>query len=168
MEREEFNKIIHRDNKKLFILAYRMLKNQQEAEDVVQEVFVRLWDMRDKLDTINNLTVLELSITRNKCIDVLRRWKFTDPDFDSAALSLKETDYSPHEKIVSEEDLHIVRNIIHSLPSPYKENIIMREIDGLSYNEITEITGVNVNSLRVNISRARQMIKEKYADLHRI
>jgi RNA polymerase sigma-70 factor (ECF subfamily) len=69
---------------------------------------------------------------------------------------------SPFELMANSETLSVLQAIIEKLPPGYREIIIMKEIDGLSYGEISEITSTNINSLRVIISRARQIIREKY------
>jgi RNA polymerase sigma-70 factor (ECF subfamily) len=69
---------------------------------------------------------------------------------------------SPFELMVENETKEIVRKIISELSPNFRELVQLREIDGLSYEEIASITGANVNSIRVSVSRARQIIKEEY------
>ena len=163
MDKNGFNELVRRDNRRLFVMAYRMVKNQQEAEDVVQEVFIKLWKMGEELGKVNNPSFLALKMVRNSCIDILRRWKFLDPDSDKVMLSEK-GEQSPHDGLVDKEEENIVKLIIDGLPSPYREVIVMKEIEGLSYNEIAVLGNNNINSLRVIVSRARQMVRDKYLD----
>ena len=163
----EYNGFIDSESRKLYAFAYKMLKNQQESEDIVQNVLVKLWKKRDELDNINNLRTLALTMTKNECIDVLRRWRFSEKsDVDGVAQQEKSNSLSPLENMVSDETKNMMRQIISDLESPYKEIITMREIEGLPYEEIAGMTSLTVNNLRVIVSRARQMIKEEYLKKH--
>ena len=163
----EYNGFIDSESRKLYAFAYKMLKNQQESEDIVQNVLVKLWKKRDELDNINNLKTLAITMTKNECIDVLRRWRFSEKsDVDSAAQQEKSDSLSPLENMVSDETRNMMRQIISDMESPYKEVITMREIEGLPYEEIAGMTSLTVNNLRVIVSRARQIIKEEYLKKH--
>ena len=164
---KEYNSFIDSDSRKLYAFAYKMLKNQQESEDIVQNVLVKLWKKRDELDNINNLKTLALTMTKNECIDVLRRWRFSEKNaVDSAAQQEKSDSLSPLENMVSDETRNMMRQIISDMESPYKEIITMREIEGLPYEEIAGMTSLTVNNLRVIVSRARHIIKEEYLKKH--
>ena len=163
----EYNGFIDSESRKLYAFAYKMLKNQQESEDIVQNVLVKLWKKRYELDNINNLKTLAITMTKNECIDVLRRWRFSEKsDVDSAAQQEKSDSLSPLENMVSDETRNMMRQIISDMESPYKEVITMREIEGLPYEEIAGMTSLTVNNLRVIVARARQIIKEEYLKKH--
>ncbi len=162
MTRDAFNEIIHKNNRKLFTIAYRMLHNRQEAEDVVQDVFVKMWTMGDKLDKYNDISALGVTITKNNCLDMLRKWKHISSEEDEFLHVDADPSPSPLEKIVTSEDKNILDRIIEELPPLYRDIVQLREIDGLSYEEIAATSNVNINTLRVTLSRARQIIKEKY------
>jgi len=162
MDSSRFNDIIHQLNRKLFCIAYGILRNKEEAEDVVQDVFVKMWEMGQSLDDYHDPLALSVTMTRNKCIDKLRKWKFIDnknidPDFPGQS-----TSPSPFDELVRSENIRILKEIIQGLPQPYREVIELKEIRGLSYEEISQLNDFNINTLRVNVSRGRQMIKEKY------
>ena len=161
MTRNAFNDLIHTQNRKLFIIAFRILRNQQEAEDVVQNVFMKMWMMGKKLDEYNDAGALAVTMTKNSCIDMLRKWKHIDNDKGSEIMN-HDNSPSPFEQMVEAENEQIIDSIIEDLPPLYREVVQLREIDGLSYEEIARQRNVNVNTLRVTLSRARSMIKEKY------
>lgn len=144
------------------MLALRILNNRQEAEDVVQEVFMKMWSMQDRLDDYTDPVALATVMTRNSCIDILRRWKHQDPADHNESPTFQIQKESPHEIFVENETNQILNRIIENLPQTYREAVRMREIQGLDYEEIANLTGQNVNTLRVTISRARQMIREQY------
>lgn len=162
MRRDEFNNIIHKHNRKLFAIAFRLLRNRHEAEDVVQDVFLKMWMMGKKLDEYNDLCALGVTMTKNSCLDMLRKWKHIKSDPDIMISADADTSPSPLEQIVSAEDENILTRIIEELPSLYRDLVQLREINGLSYDEISAMNNVNINTLRVTLSRARQMIREKY------
>ena len=160
MTRQEFNDYVRQLNRKLYGFAFRILRNQEEAEDAVQEVFIKLWNMGDKLNNYNSIIALATTMTKNYCIDQLRRQKHIITDRNS--IHETTTSPSPHEQMESRESDDIIHNIIENLPDLYKVIINLREIEGLSYEEIVEKTHQNINTLRVTISRARKMIREEF------
>ncbi len=162
MTRNAFNDIIHKLNRKLFVIAYRILKNQQESEDVVQEVFIKMWMMKDKLDDYDDIGALAVTITRNNCIDLLRKWKYINSEKDGSDAQTADPSPSPYDQLVSSETWEILNEIIDDLPDTWKDLVQLREIKGMSYEEIARLNGMNINNLRVVLSRARQMIKHKY------
>jgi RNA polymerase sigma-70 factor (ECF subfamily) len=162
MTRNAFNDIIHNYYRRLYIIAFRILRNQQEAEDVVQEVFIKMWKMKDKLDQYDDAGALAITITRNNCIDQLRKWKHIDSEKDAASIVNLEPSPSPYEQMVNAETSSVLNKIIEDLPANFRNIVRLREIDGFSYEEIALKTKTNINSLRVTVSRARSMIRDKY------
>lgn len=159
MTRKEFDSYVKQMSRKLYGLAFRILRKQDEAEDAVQEVFLRLWKMGDRLDSYNSIDALATTMTKNYCIDQVRK---------SRQLADLESDYddrsatSPADIMEGAESISIITEIISGLSANYREMISLRDIDGLSYEEISQKTGQNINTIRVNISRARAMIRDEY------
>src|SRR5664280_197697 len=162
MTRNIFDEIIHSQYRKLFMIAFRIVKNKPEAEDAVQEVFMKMWTMGEKLDEYDDIEAIAVTIVKNKCIDVVRRRKFIGGQEVNNSVLNFEGPVSPLDQMMSVETKDLMRKIISGLPQNYRELVRLREIDGLSYDEIASLTGVNINSLRVSVSRARQIIKEEY------
>ena len=161
MTRDIFNNIVHQEYRRLYFIANRILKNPQEAEDVVQDTFFKLWEMRDKLDSYDDIGALAVTITKNSSIDRLRKWQRTR-DREDVLISNRDLFPSPHEEMENSESVSILYKIIDELPVNMRKIIYLREIEGLAYEEIAERTKLNVNNLRVLVSRARNSIKEKY------
>ncbi|MFH0843145.1 MAG: sigma-70 family RNA polymerase sigma factor [Bacteroidota bacterium] len=162
MTRNAFNVLIERDSRKLFIMASRILNNRQEAEDVVQDVFMKMWMMKEKLDQYDDITALAVTMTRNSSIDLIRRRKTMENQNSDPGTLAKDPSPTPFEQLVSYENREIIRKIIEDLPDEWRELVQMREINGLSYEEISGIKGMNINNLRVVLSRARNLIKDNY------
>lgn len=169
MTRTEFNNLVVRISRKLYFQAYHFLKDQSASEDIVQDVFVKLWKMNETLGRYNSVEALASTMTRNICIDRIRKQKHTDNSGDNAFGLLPDNDLSPHEKIEQSETLLIIGNIIENLPETYREVVKLRDIEGYSYEEISEMTGLNINTLRVNLSRGRKIVRDdfiKYSNGH--
>lgn len=159
MTREEFDKYVKQMSRMLYMYAYRFVKNREEAEDAVQEVFVKLWKMGDKLNKYDSIEALATTITKNYCIDLLRKQKHLSED---EALSLSGNDTSPQDIIEKAESAIIIKKIIEEMPDLYRNVINLHDMEGMSYEEISITTGQNINTLRVIISRARSTIRDEY------
>ncbi len=162
MTRTDFSDLVRQLSRKLYGYAFRILSNQEEAEDAVQEVFIKLWQMREKLDEYHSIDALATTMTKNYCIDQIRKRK------RSYLEELKNQEYShinsssPFERQENLEDYEIIHKLIDRLPEAQKQVIKFRELEGLSYEEIAQKTGQNINALRVTISRARKIIRDEY------
>jgi RNA polymerase sigma-70 factor (ECF subfamily) len=162
MNREEFSTLVEQLGKKLYFFAFRIVRNQEEAEDAVQEVFIRLWKMNEKLSDYRSIEAFATTMTRNYCIDLIRKNRFFYPGEPDAAVLNMLTEPSPHESMVIRESDNIIRDIIEKLPESSGRLIRLHDLEGRSYEEIAEMTGQNINTLRVNISRARKYIRDEY------
>lgn len=166
MTRTEFDNLVHQLSRKLYSFAFRILRNQEDAEDAIQEVFIKLWKMKESLNEYKSIDALTVTMTKNFCIDLLRKSKHFN------IVRSHENDYqqftspSPQEQLEQKESDNIIRNLIDNLPDIYKVVIKLRDIDGLSYEEIAEKTGQNINTVRVTLFRARGFIRDEYNRYH--
>jgi len=158
----EFNDLIRSLSRKLYGYAYRIMRDRSDAEDVVQDVFIRLWQMGEKLGEYRSIEALAATMTRNCCIDMMRK-KRPGEQGDASLLPDQAVDEpSPHELMERGEKTSALQRILMLLPVNYRDMIRMREIEGYSYCEISEQTGQNINTIRVTVSRARKMIRDQY------
>jgi RNA polymerase sigma-70 factor (ECF subfamily) len=137
------------------------MKAREEAEDAVQEVFIRLWKMGDQLDSYQSIDALATTMTRNYCIDQIRKKKnllFDYKEKDSNKLITA----SPLELLENKESDEIIESMIENLPETFRGLIQMRDVQGLDYEEIAGRTGQNINTIRVTISRARALLRDEY------
>ena len=164
MTREEFNEYIKKQSRKLYGLAFRILRNREEAEDAVQEIFIKLWKMRDRLDEYKSIEALATTMMKNHCIDHLRReGKLIAPDIGEGNMNeIRLTASSPHEQMELTETNELLHNIIGNLPDAYSIVVRLKDIEGWSYDEISGKTQQNINTLRVTLSRARKLIRDEY------
>lgn len=158
MTAEEFKIRLLPVKNKLFRLAFAMLSNRQEAEDAVQEVYLKMWDMRTDLVKYKSTEALMMTITRNLCLDKIKTKK-------NKAISLNQ-DFHIHEpntpeSVTEQKDtVRIITQVIQQLPAQQKTIVHLRDVEGYDYEEIVKMTGYEMNYVRVNISRGRKKIKE--------
>jgi RNA polymerase sigma-70 factor (ECF subfamily) len=162
MTRIEFDDLIQQQSRKLYGLAFRILRNQEEAEDVVQEIFIKLWKMGAKLDEYKSVEALATAMTKNYCIDLLRKQRHNFRGDLNINDYQNLTSPSPQEQMENRESGEILKTIIAGLPEIYRIVIELRDIEGISYEEIAEKTDQNINTLRVTLSRARKIIRDEY------
>ena len=152
---------------RIYRMAFHLMGNREEAEDIVQEVYLKLWGLRLELDKYNSIEALSIRITRNLCLDLLRRRKSRQ-----AAMNLeraKGEDYSetPLDNLEKKEKKEVVLSLIAMLPEPQQSLVYLRHIEGKEYDEIAAMVNMNVNTIRVSISRARKLMRDsldkKYA-----
>jgi len=162
MTRADFNDFIQQQSRKIYGYAFRILRNQEEAEDAVQEIFIKLWKMKDRLAEYNSIDALAITMTKNYCIDQIRKDKNILHEENRREDHHYITSISPHEQMELSETNEILYRIIDHLPDGYKDVIRLREMEGVPYEEIAEKTGQNINTLRVTLSRARKLIRDEY------
>lgn len=158
MQQNHFkNKImIHQDM--MFRFALRMLQNEEDAKDIVQDSLLKLWNKRKGLKNIKSYKSFAMTIVRNASIDLIRKRKNDSVEPD---LLIEKENLNPENQLEVADQLRKVREIINKLNDQQKELIQMRDIEGLDYTEIQEITGLSINTIRVNISRARKEIRSQ-------
>lgn len=161
MESKEFKKRILPIGQNLYRFASGILKDTHEAEDVVQDIFLKLWNMRDRMEEIKNINAFAYKMTRNICLDKLKgqRMRYYDP----AVKGIPEpevTDPNPESLAEMKDSAERIKNLISNLPEQQKSIIHMRDVDGYSYEEISEIMNMEINAIRVTLSRARRSVRE--------
>ena len=160
MTRAEFENKILPVNRNLYRFAFRLLSSREEAEDAVQEVFVKLWKMRDRLLEYRSTEALAMTMTRNHCLDILRkRGRIYSEDLSNSDVDIASV--NPEQIFEKGEMYQIVIKIIEDLPEKFRSVIQLKDIDGYDYEEISEKLKISVSNLRVNLSRGRKMVREQ-------
>jgi len=135
------------------------MNNREEAEDIVQEVYVKLWGMRNELEKVNSIEALCIRITRNLCLDHLRRRKVNQDAIKADKFKQNSRPETPSENLEKREDAELVHALIAALPEPQRSLVHLRHLEGKEYEEIAEMVNMNVNAIRVSISRARKQMR---------
>ncbi|NGP87042.1 RNA polymerase sigma factor [Fodinibius halophilus] len=164
MTKQKFKTYVLPFKGKLFRLALRMLNSRQEAEDTIQDVYLKLWNMRDGLSQYNSLEALAVTVTKNLCIDKLRSYRNRNKNDGALELMNLSTGgrYDPVASIEMDESMQCIHKYIQQLPDRQRLVIQLRDIEQLSYEEIAEQTGLKVNNIRVALSRARKNVRTAY------
>ncbi|MDR2823875.1 MAG: sigma-70 family RNA polymerase sigma factor [Prevotellaceae bacterium] len=158
MNAAEFKRKFLPISRKLYVVAFRLLENRQDAEDAVQEAFTKLWIKRAKLHQIANNEAFAMVVLRNICLDILKAKKVKFTDFDE---NLPESQSSSAEMETREKAL-IVRKLIDRLPDTQCRIIKMKHWDNFSNDEISHATGISEGNVRVILSRARKTLREQF------
>jgi RNA polymerase sigma-70 factor (ECF subfamily) len=157
MQIEQFKTDIISLRQKLFLFALKYLQNEEDAEDAVQETLLRLWKIRDQLDTVANLGAFSMQTLKNICIDRLR----TAKEYTEINDFYQVTDYNTPYSVMEVKDMvALVKKIIANLPELQRIIIQMRDVEGYELQEIADITGTQVGAVTVNLSRARKKVRD--------
>jgi RNA polymerase sigma factor (sigma-70 family) len=163
MDANEFRDQVLPVSGRLFRYAKRMLGNTHDAEDVIQDIWVKLWDRKDSLAEVRNIEAFAFRITRNLCLDrlKLKRPQYYD-DRENHAFRFDEADGAPDpgKNLELKDTMDRISSIITGLPEQQQTLLQLRDIEGLEYEQIAGVTGMEVNAIRVNLSRARKKIRE--------
>lgn len=158
MTEKEFNESILPLARNIYDFAANLTGNRTDAADITQDVMFKLWDSRNELAKIKNLRAWALKITRNLYYDTIKKNK---PIYDEAQIFQHEECTSDLlTTIDAQETAALVRQIIETLPDTQREVILLREVEELEYDEISQITGLGLNNIRTILSRARSRVKE--------
>ncbi len=160
MQADKFKQIVIPIRTKMFRFACMLLNNYQEAEDVVQETFLKLWIKKDELEKINNIEAWSITLVRNLSYDKLKKRKMerlTTLESGGAWLSVNSEEQNLHRN----ERLENIYRYIRELPPRQQQAIFLRDIEGHSYHEISEIMGIDENLVKVTLFRARENLRKK-------
>jgi len=164
MKAEEFKTVIIPLAGKLYRIAFRLLGDSCDSKDAVQDVFAKVWNMRDRLTEVNNIDAFVTTIMKNYCLDKLRTSHSSIWNGLSEKQEVAISD-SVEERLIREDTSRMIKGIIHKLPEQQREIIVMRDLEGLEFDEIQKVTQTNLNHIRVNLSRARRAVRAEMLKL---
>ena len=156
MKINEFNHIVLPMRTELLSYAQSVTGSADNAEDLVQEVMLRLWNKREQLEAGDKLISLAITMARNLFLDQQRHESHTAamPDRIDIATDDRSTELR--------DEARLIRQIVSQLPPLQQQIFKMKEIEGYTADEIMQITGCTADNLRRNLSRARTKIRETY------
>ena len=150
----------------LFRLALRITLNYAEAEDVVQETMIKVWNRRDQWDEIESIEAFCLTICRNISIDKMKKAENQNQSLEEEH-DAPDRSYAsnPEEQAVQRDRIELIRRLINNnLPEKQRSAMQLRDLEGKSYKEIAEIMAISEEQVKINIYRARQTIKQKFIE----
>lgn len=156
MKTAEYNLLVKQYSNAIFGYAYKMLRNEHEAEDVVQNCFEKLWNQRKQIN-LNNPKSYLYKMAHNNAIDIIRKRKreVLSNDFPEQVINNAYTD-----------TLKVIEKVANQLPEIQKSILFLRDYEGYDYQSIAEITDLNLSQVKVYLFRARKKMKEKLMKLN--
>ncbi len=161
MSTEAFMDLVLPVKNRLYRFALRMLGDVSEAEDVVQEVMMRLWNGRDQMDQIQNMEAWCMQITKNLSLDKLRLQQRTGKKTVEPSAEMQHDGLTPDATTELDESMQHIHHLITALPEKQRQVMHLRDVEGYSYQEICDILELDMNQVKVNLFRARNAVREK-------
>lgn len=166
MRREKFKELFLPFHAKLYRIAYRMFGNEDDAKDIVQELYLKLWSGKSDWERVSNPEAFSVTLLKNLCLDQLRSKKTVFVRETTELIAEDEHNVLPEEDFNDEADL--VKLLILKLPKQQQKVILLRDVEECSLEDIAEITGLSAVNVRVLLSRARREIREQFKQLRKL
>lgn len=165
-----FVQLITEYQKKIYNIAYRFFNNAPDAQDITQETLIKIYRSLDSYQIGRSFGSWVYMITINNCRDLAKQRKrhpfFSLDDEERTYLSglLSDPNPTPEKFVMDREAEVILKQMISELPEIYREVIILREIVGLHYEEISEALELSLGTVKSRINRGRLLMREKIMD----
>ncbi|MCO4821727.1 MAG: RNA polymerase sigma factor [Flavobacteriaceae bacterium] len=164
MKQAEFLNIVMPFKDKVFRLAKRLLVSQEEAEDATQEILIKLWKNKTKIQEYKNVEAFSMTMTKNFCLDRLKskhaqNLKIVHSNYQDKNVSLQK-------QIELNDSVSIVERMMEDLPEQQKIIVQLRDIEQYEFSEIAKVLEINETAIRVALSRARKTLREKLTKTH--
>lgn len=157
MSTKLYHKLIIPASDGMYRYALSIVHEPETARDVIQDCLAKIWNIRHELANIEKVNAWAFRIVRNRCIETLRRERYTDLDHKVVHLSV--TRSADHETI-HDDQMAWLKDVLNTLPAKQREVFHLREVEEMSYQEIAETCGLTESDVKVNIHRARKKVKE--------
>ena len=165
MEANDFKRKFLPYHRKLYRTALHLMGNAQDAEDMVQEAYLKLWKRRDELPTnISNLEAYCVTLVKHVCHDALRLTHLEEDGRPPEELPISGSTNLTNE-IEMKDEVHQVMTLIGQLPKQQQQIMRMRDVEDRTYEEIEQATGLTSVNIRVLLSRARKKIREQFLEI---
>ncbi|MFH0761757.1 MAG: sigma-70 family RNA polymerase sigma factor [Bacteroidota bacterium] len=163
MTAKEFNEKVVPLNKQLYRYAFRYLENQDDSKDAVQEVFVKLWYMREELENLSSIEAFAVRVMRNYCLDRIKLKRTVSLDMADYFANRTSDDPQPDKRIEMKDSMSLIYRVIEEMPEPQRSVVRMRDLEGLDNEEIANTLQIANGTVRVILSRGRNKIREVFA-----
>lgn len=151
-----FNSVILSFNDSFYRFALSILKDSDSAKDAVQDCLAKIWDKRQSLDSLDNPRAWAMKIVRNHCLDVIRSHRPLIDIADSPAIAGGDT---PDFDLLYQDQQRWFKETVDMLPVKQREIFHLREVEEMSYQEIADVLGLNLNEVKVSLHRARTKVR---------
>ncbi len=146
----------------LYRLALRITLDTAESEDVVEETLLRVWHRREELAQVASLEAYCQTVCRNLALDAVAKAEARNVPIDESTEQHADSGATPDERMAHDERFSLVEKLFNSLPETLRTVMQLRDIEGKTYREVAEITGMTEANVKVILFRARQRIKKDY------
>lgn len=168
MDVKGFETFVQEKNNRFYRYAFFLLRDKEEARDVLQEAYADVWKMRNRLSEYRSLEALVLRIIRNKCFD---QFRFTHRSRNLHKELLKQAkevrQETPETILEAENSQLIIDQIICSLSEDQREIIFLKNVEDMTCEQIASLINVKVNTVEVILSRVRKQIRSKFELIQR-
>ena len=145
---------------KFYRFALRLTGNEYDAEDIMQELAIKIWKKGDDFDKLENKEAWCMSVTRNMAIDKIRHNKVRRHENIDTVFNVSSDSKTPEKELESSDLINRIHEIIDTLPENYKTVIQLREIEEMSYKEIAKIMNIELAKVKIYIFRARKLLQK--------
>ena len=159
MNLQEFKIKVLPTKNRLYRAALRIVNDASEAEDVVQEVFIKIWKKRGELRGIENLDAFCMRMTKNLAIDKTRS-KHKRTQSLGQGMDFSARTANPHQMVETQDTISKIQRLMHQLPEKQRLVMQLRDIEEMAYDEIAKALEIPMNQVKVNLFRARKKIRE--------
>ena len=160
MNLQEYTYRILPTKDKLYRFALRTTGNTAESEDIVQEVFLRIWEQRTSLKNLENPDAWCMRMVKNLAIDKLRAKRKQNVALDTE-LQTADRQVNPHQQAEIDDTIRHIETFIQRLPEKQRMVIQMRDIEGMTYKEIAFVLDIPIDQVKVNLHRARKQVRKQ-------
>lgn len=169
-----FEQLVNQYERKVYSLAYRLMGNHEDANDAAQEAFIRVFRMLPDFRGDSSFATWLFRIVSNACLDELRRRKRQPVTSIDSRIEVSDGEVereipdaadTPEQALERVEVQKLVQYGIQSLDEDYRSVLVLRDIQGLSYNEVADVLGLTMGTVKSRLNRARAALKEKLSDL---
>jgi RNA polymerase sigma-70 factor (ECF subfamily) len=148
----------------LYRLALRITLNHAEAEDIVQDTLIKVWDKRDQWPEIDSIEAFSMTICRNLSLDHIKKAESQNDSLEETPMERPDASSNPYEQMLQKDRIELVHKLIDALPEKQRSCMQLRDFEGKTYKEIAEILVITEEQVKVNIFRARQQIKQRFKE----
>ena len=149
----------------LYRLALRITCNNAEAEDIVQDTLIKVWNRREHWDEIESMEAFCMTICRNLSLDRIRKMGNHNDSIDDRHQEKTSAQSNPYEDMNQKDRIQLVRKIVDQLPEKQRTCIQLRDFEGKTYKEIAEVMQISEDQVKINIFRGRQTIKQRFKEI---
>lgn len=165
-----FEELVRRYQRPISAYVYRMVGNYESALDLTQEIFIKVYNSLSRYRAEFKFSTWIYKIAHNAAVDHLRRSSTREQSLvagtegDSFDLAIESSSLTPEQESERKERRGEIESVVRALPANYRELVILRHSQDLSYEEIVEVTGLPLGTVKNRLFRAREMMRQQFVD----